>query len=233
MSHPSSSQYLQGLKDCLPILLAVSFFGMLFGATGVSNGLTLGQTLLSSASVFAGASQFVFLDLYNQKVPVWSILLAVFAVNFRHVLYSASIGRYMGYFSAPAKYVAFFFLSDPSFGAGEKRVETQPLKPSYYFGFAASIYPIWLVSTLVGALSGNLITNPKALGMDMLLSVYFLALLMGFRTRPNWLSSVLASGVAAAFVYIVYGSPWHIMAGALTGVTLAALIGKPEDAGDD
>ena len=164
MSHPSGSQYLQGLKDCLPILLAVSFFGMLFGATGVSNGLTLGQTLLSSASVFAGASQFVFLDLYNQKVPVWSILLAVFAVNFRHVLYSASIGRYMGYFSAPAKYVAFFFLSDPSFGAGEKRVETQPLKPSYYFGFAASIYPIWLVSTLVGALSGNLITNPESIG---------------------------------------------------------------------
>ncbi|MEM9277498.1 MAG: AzlC family ABC transporter permease [Pseudomonadota bacterium] len=200
---------------------------MLFGATGVNNGLTLGQTILSSASVFAGASQFVFLDLYNQRVPVWSVLLAVFAVNFRHVLYSASVGRHMGHFSSLSKYFAFFLLADPAFGASEQRVQKQPLLPSYYFGFATPFYPLWLLSTLVGGLSGNLITNPQALGMDMLLSVYFLSLLMGFRTRPNWLTSVLASAVAAAIAYNTLGAPWHIMIGALTGVLIAALIGKP------
>ena len=83
-------EFWQGLRDGLPVMLAVTFFGALFGATGVSNGLTFWQTVGASASAFAGASQFVFLDLYNQQVPVWSVLLAVFAVNFRHVLYSAS-----------------------------------------------------------------------------------------------------------------------------------------------
>ncbi len=227
MSSPLDSQFTEGFKDSLPLMLVVCFFGMLFGATGVNNGLTFWQTILSSASVFAGASQFVFLDLYNQKVPVWSVLVAVFAVNFRHVLYSASISRFLGRFSVPQKYASFFLLSDISFGLGEKRIEKQELTPSYYFGLAIPFYPVWLASTAVGAFSGNLITNPHALGMDMLLSIYFLALLMGFRARPNWLVSVLASGAAAAIVYLTLGSPWHIMIGATFGIVLAAIIGKP------
>jgi len=228
----NESQFWAGAKDCLPIMFAVCFFAMLFGATGVNNGLTFGETFLASATVFAGASQFVFLDLYGQQAPVWSILLAVFAINFRHVLYSASLGRYMGSFSFTQKYSAFFLLCDPLFGAGEIRAQKQALKPSYYFGYGIPLYIIWLVFTALGAGFGKLITNPEAFGFDMLLSIYFLSLLMGFRTRPNWLASVLASGIASVLIYKTIGSPWHIMFGALVGIALAAMIGKPKDANE-
>jgi len=232
MSESSKSDFLQGMKDCVPIMFAVAFFGMLFGATGVNNGLTFWQTVGSSASVFAGASQFVFLQMFNQKVPVWLILATVFAVNFRHFLYSASISRHLTHFTSLQKYVGFFFLSDPSFAASEQRAEQKRLTTAYYFGFSASLYPIWLGVTALGAFMGNLITNPNALGMDMLLSLYFLALLMGFRGRANWLSVVLASGIVSALVYKWIGAPWHITLGALAGITLAAAIGKPASAAE-
>lgn len=222
-----TSEFFQGVKDCAPIMIAVGFFGMLFGATGVNNGLTFWQTMGSSAAVFAGASQFVFLELFNLKVPVWSILLTVFAVNFRHVLYSASISRHLGLFNWAQKYVGFFFLTDPSFAASEKKAQVTELRPSYYFGVAAPLYPLWLIVTAFGAYMGNLITNPQALGMDMLLSFYFLTLLMGFRERPNWLTVVLVSGITSAFIYEWLGAPWHIMLGAGAGILLAAFIGKP------
>ena len=209
-------------------MFAVAFFGLLFGATAISNGLTFWQTMGVSAAVFAGGSQFVFLELYNQKVPIWSILLAVFAINFRHVLYSASIGRYLDRFSFIQKYFGFFFLSDPSFAAGEQRKEKKGvLNPAYYFGFAVPLYPLWLTANAVGASIGNLITDPKALGMDMLLPIYFLALLVGFRNRPNWLTIVLISGVASVLIYQTIGSPWHITLGALVGILAAAVIAKP------
>lgn len=224
----NKSEFWTGTKDSLPIMFAVTFFAMLFGATGVNNGLSFGETLLSSATVFAGASQFVFLDLYGKQVPVWSILLAVFAINFRHVLYSASLGRYMGDFSASQKYSAFFLLCDPLFGAGEIRAQDKSLTPSYYFGYGIPLYFIWIGFTSIGALFGKLITNPQALGFDMLLSIYFLSLLMGFRSRPNWLATVLASGVASVLIFKTLGAPWHIMLGSLVGVTLAAIIGKPD-----
>lgn len=196
----------------------------------MNNGLTFGETLLSSASVFAGASQFVFLDLYGQQAPVWSVLLAVFAINFRHVLYSASLGRYMGGFSPAQKYSAFFFLCDPLFGAGEIRAQKQSLNPSYYFGYGIPLYFVWIGFTALGAGFGKLITNPDAFGFDMLLSIYFLSLLMGFRSRPNWLTTVLASGVTSVLVYQTIGSPWHIMLGALVGIAFAVMIGKPKEA---
>ncbi|MDJ0613522.1 MAG: AzlC family ABC transporter permease [Rhizobiaceae bacterium] len=208
-------------------MFAVAFFGMLFGATGVNNGLTFWQTLGSSAAVFAGASQFVFLELYNQQVPVWLVLLTVFAVNFRHFLYSASVGRHLDQFNWVQKYFGFFFLSDPAFAASEQKAEQGKLTPAYYFGYASSLYPVWLIVTALGAYMGNLITDPNALGMDMLLSIYFLALLMGFRSRPNWLTVVLASAVVSAIVYKWLGAPWHITLGALAGIVLAAAIGKP------
>lgn len=227
MGYSTKSDFLQGLKDCLPIMFAVGFFGMLFGATGVNNGLTFWQTMASSASVFAGASQFVFLELYNQKVPVWSVLLAVFAVNFRHFLYSASISRHVEKFNWAQKYFGFFFLSDPAFAASEQKAQNRSLTPAYYFGYAASLYPVWLLVTALGAYMGNLITNPNALGMDMLLSIYFLSLLMGFRSRANWLTVVLASGFVSAIVYKTLGAPWHITLGALAGIALGAFLGKP------
>ncbi|MEM7288841.1 MAG: AzlC family ABC transporter permease [Pseudomonadota bacterium] len=205
-------------------MLAVTFFGMLFGATAINNGLGFWQTLGSSAAVFAGASQFVFLELYNQQVPVWSILLAVFAVNFRHVLYSASISRFIRHFNAFQTYSSFFFLSDPAFAASDQRANTVGLSFSYYLGFAASLYPLWLASTALGAGMGNLITNPSALGMDMLLGLYFLSLLIGFRGRPNWLTVVLASGVSSTLIYNWIGSPWHITFGAVIGIILATLM---------
>ena len=229
MTHSNRDHFLEGARDCLPIMLAVIFFAMLFGATGVNNGLSFGETVFSSAAVFAGASQFVFLDLYGQQVPVWSILLAVFAVNFRHVLYSASLGRYMGDFSPLQKYSGFFLLADPVFGAGELRAQKQELTPAYYFGYAVPLYPVWVGCTALGAGFGKLITDPQAFGFDMLLSIYFLSLLMGFRSRPNWLSSVLASGIVSVLVFKYVGSLWHIMSGALVGIALAALLGKPEE----
>ncbi len=225
----NESQFFAGTKDSLPIMFAVTFFAMLFGATGVNNGLTFSETVLSSASVFAGASQFVFLDLYGQQAPVWSVLLAVFAINFRHVLYSASLGRYMDGFSFSQKYSAFFFLCDPLFGAGEIRAQNHSLKPSYYFGYAIPLYFVWIGFTTLGASFGKLITNPEAFGFDMLLSIYFLSLLMGFRSRPNWLASVLASGIASVLVFKLIGAPWHIMIGSMVGVMLAAMIGKPDE----
>lgn len=226
------SEFLDGIRDSVPVIIAVVTFGMLFGATAINNGLTLGQLLLSSAVVFAGASQFVFLELYGQQAPVWSILLAVFAVNFRHVLYSMSIGRYMGAFNAAQKYTGFFFLMDLLFGAGETRAEKHTLTPTYYFTYGIFLYCVWMGATFVGGFFGNLIADPAAFGLDMLISLYFLVLLVGFRSRANWLSTVIASGLAAILIYKYIGGPWHIMGGAMIGVLCAAILGTPKEEAD-
>lgn len=215
-------EFFQGARDALPIITAASPFGALFGAAAMAAGLTPGEAIAASALLYAGASQFVFLEVNGLGVPVWSVLLAVFAVNFRHLLYSASLAHKLDAFGFWQKVLAFFFLTDPQWASAEARFDRCGLRPAYYFGYAVLLYSLWLIGTLVGIFFGSLIEDPNRLGFDMLLPVYFLVLLMGFRGRPRWLPVVVVSGVTSALLTVTIGPPWHISLGALSGILVAA-----------
>ena len=225
-------QIADGVRDVLPITLAVLPFAGVYGAQAIERGLSLGEITLASMTIYAGASQYAMLDLMGQQVPPWSIVLAVFAINFRHVLYSASLGRKLQQFSWWQKILAFFLLVDIQFAACETRSVTRPIRPAYYFAFAAVLYSTWLGSNIVGALFGKLIENPADFGFDFILPLYFLGMVMGFHTRPNFLPIMLVSVASSLLAYFTVGSPWYITLGGLAGLLLAAALSKPpkEDA---
>ena len=52
-----------GVRDVLSITLAVFPFGGVFGALAVEQGWTLSEIALASMTIYAGASQYVMLDL--------------------------------------------------------------------------------------------------------------------------------------------------------------------------
>ncbi len=217
-------------------MVATAPFGLLFGAVAAEKGLSTIELVTMSAFVFAGASQFVALDLWGYPMAYGSIILSVFAVNFRHVLYSASLGRKMDNFSGWQKALAFALMVDPQWAAAEVRAEEQKdkggLRPAFYFALAIPLYFWWVFNAWMGSIFSSLISNPEALGFDLILPIYFLGLTMGFRKRDNWLPVVIASAIASVIVYLTLGSPWHISLGGLAGIGVAAAIGKPKSALD-
>lgn len=216
--------------DALPILVAVIPFGALFGAVAVKSGLDVPTAVFASAAIYAGASQFVMLDLLGQQVPVWSIILAVFAVNFRHVLYSASLSQHLTHFNPLQKALSFFFLVDPQFATGEVRAEKGKLTPAYYFAYAAPLYGTWLLVSWLGALFGGLIEDPAVYGIDFILPLYFMGLVMGFRQRRFFWPILGTSATVSMIAYFTLGNPWHIAAGGIAGMLLGAAMSKPPEA---
>ncbi len=224
----ASADIRQGLRDAIPVLIGAGPFGLLFGALAVENGMDVTQAVLMSASLYAGASQMVGLDLFGAKVAPWLIVLSIFAVNFRHILYSASIGAKIAHYTTLQKAIAFFFLIDPAYAETEKRHEQgKPISFAWFMAMGIPIYLAWVAESVLGAMFGRLIPDPHAFGIDFLLPIYFLGLVMGFRKRRNWLPVVLASGSASIAVYYTIGSPWHVSLGAIVGVAFAALIAGP------
>jgi predicted branched-subunit amino acid permease len=216
---------IDGLRGGIPIGLASAPFGALFGALARDQGMSLGELTLMSGTVYAGASQMVGLDLFGHNVQAWLIVLSILAVNFRHVLYSAAIARYIKHFSGVEKFFTFFLLVDPQFAAAVKRGEEgKPVTFVWYLAFALTVYLPWVAASLIGGLLGSLIGDPKSIGLDILLPIYFLGIVIGFRTRDNFLPVVAASAVGSAIAYRYVGSPWHVSLGALAGVVLAALL---------
>jgi predicted branched-subunit amino acid permease len=223
---PASAEFLDGAKSALPVVVAALPFGLLFGAVAVNNGLSVFEAVLMSATIFGGASQMVGIDLFGQRIAPWVVVLSIFAVNFRHVLYSAAIGSKLRHMTRTQRAAAFFFLTDPQYAEAEKRHERgRRIGFAWYAGLALPIYGAWVAETWAGAVFGRLIQDPEALGLDYLLPIYFLGLVLEFRTRAGWLSTVAASAAGSIAAFWMIGSPWHVSLGALCGIAVAAATG--------
>ena len=229
----SRANFIDGLRGGFPIALASAPFGALFGALAADHGMSLFELTFMSATVYAGASQMVGIELFGHNVHAWLIVLSILAVNFRHVLYSAAMARYIGQFTPVQKFFTFFLLVDPQFAAAVKRGESGlPVSFAWYFGFGIIIYVPWVLISVLGGMLGGFIGDPKAIGLDILLPAYFLGIVLGFRKRDNFLPVALVSAVASVFAYRYVGSPWHVSLGAAAGIVLAALLPLPPQAPD-
>lgn len=224
------TEFLEGLRECLPVIGAAAPFGAVFGAIAVDRGLQPVEIIVMSALVYAGASQYVALEFWVTPFPYVAMILSVFAVNFRHILYSASLGRKLHRFSPWQKSVAFFGLVDPQWAVMEKRSASEDVTIAFYAGMAVPLYCAWVAATAIGAYFGRLIEDPAAFGLDFLLPVYFLALLMGFRGRPRWLPVVLTSAAVGTGFHVLVGPPWHVAVGAFAGIFLAAALANKKAA---
>jgi predicted branched-subunit amino acid permease len=226
----TNSEIKDGLKGGAIVALSSSPFAVLFGAVAADNGLSFVEAGLMSATVYAGASQLVGIELFGQQVPPWLIVLSILAVNFRHVLYSAALAPMFASYTLPQRLLAFFLLVDPQYAEAAKRTETgRPVGFPWYLAFAATIYVPWVVFSMLGAWFGSMLGDPRTFAIDVLLPIYFLGLVVGFRGRPGFYPVVLASMAGSVLAYYFVGSPWHVSIGAALGVLLATLLPPPTE----
>jgi predicted branched-subunit amino acid permease len=227
----TTSEFISGMKRSVPVLLSAAPFGALFGAVAVDNGFTVFEAVLMSATVFAGASQMVGIELFGQNVAPWLVVLSIFAVNFRHVLYSAAIGKHFAFGAEWKRLFAFFLMTDPQFAESDAIVRSgRKLSFAWYMGMGLPLLAAWPVLAWLGATFGKLIENPQALGLDIVLAVYFFGMLLATRSRPLFLPVVAVSAAASILAFFTVGSPWHVSAGAFAGVFVAAMLASPKPA---
>jgi 4-azaleucine resistance transporter AzlC len=224
------SEARQGLRDIAPVMVAATPIAMLFGALAVGKGLSVAEASLMSILVFAGGAQFAAIELWGVPVPVGAILFSTLLVNARHVLMSASLGPKLRSFSQPQRYLGFFFLTDEAWALAERRAAVGAVTPAYWFALAASLALAWIGSSIIGALLGAFLGDPKRYGADFAFTALFIGLVAGFNKGRITVATVAASGGTAALLSVTVGPPWHILGGALAGILAAYLVARPEDA---
>lgn len=225
---PTTGEFWRGFKLGVPVFIASMPFALLFGALAVQNGMSVAEVVAMSAVIYAGASQMVGIELFGKDIAPWLVVFSIFAVNFRHVLYSAAVGRRVTHWSTLEKAIGFFFLVDPQYAESERKAEKgEPVGFVWYMGMATPIYLFWVINSWIGAFFGSMLPDTHSLGLDFLLPIYFLGLVMGFRKRPLWLPIVIASAAVSMVAYKTVGSPWHVSIGAAAGILLAAILAKP------
>jgi 4-azaleucine resistance transporter AzlC len=213
-----------GAIAILPVLAAAVPIALLFGTLAAARGLSPLEVWLMSATVFAGALQFVAIDQWSDPAPLGLLAVTALVVNVRHVLMGASLGRSMGGFSTPQKYAAMFLLTDEGWAFAEQRVRKGELTPAYYFGLGIALWLVWTTSSLAGALIGKALGDPSVYGFNFAFSAVFICILTGFWS--SWRTGVVlaASGIVSALASLFLPGAWYIMAGAVAGIIAAAAL---------
>lgn len=216
-----------GARLTLPLLPGIIAFASAFGAAAAQKGLTLGQSLAMSAFVFAGASQMVALEVWRDT---WSlatlagVATVTVVINARMILMGASLQPWMAAEPPARAALNLFLLTDASWLIGTRYRAEGGADLGVLFGSGAVLWAVWVAATAPGFLAGALLSDPRRFGLDLVLPIFFAAMLVplwpGARPALPW---AVAGAVSLAMHAFVPGYAF-IIAGALAGALAGAFL---------
>src|SRR5919204_6890912 len=183
-----------GVRQALPLALAVLAFGVSYGVLAREAGMGPLAPLVMSATTFAGSAQFAVASVLSTGGGLAAACVAAILLNARY----APIGMSVADALSPRRLrrlVEAQLVVDESWALSNRgggRFDRNVL-----LGAGAVLYLAWLGGTALGIAGGNLIGDPNKLGLDAAFPALFLALLVGqIRSRRAAVAAALGGGIA-------------------------------------
>ncbi len=217
----AQTEFLNGVKAELPLLVGVIPFGMIYGVLALSAGIPPAAAQAMSALVFAGSAQFVATQLVGNATPAVVIILTMAIVNLRHALYSASVAPYLRKLRPSWKGLLAYLLTDEAYAVtilnyqkGDNPTPHTEQRHWFFLGAGLTLWTAWQASTAAGIFIGAQI--PSSWSLDFTLALTFIALVV-----PNLKDTAagVAAVVAGITAVITFAMPYKL------GLMLAALAG--------
>ncbi len=181
--------------------VATGAYGISFGALAVAAGLDVWQACALSLLMFTGGSQFAFVGIIGAGgiAAAPSAIATASMLGIRNGLYALELTQLLAVRGARRVAAAQLTIDESTAVA-----VSQPDPRSSRLGFwvaGLSVYGLWNLMTLAGALIGNTIGDPRTYGLDAAAVAAFTALLWPrLRDRDAVAIAVVGSVVAAALM---------------------------------
>lgn len=170
--------FFRGVKTGTPLALTYIPGAFAFGILAKTAALTMWESAFMSLIVFAGASQFVAVNLLTLGTPTFEILIAVAVLNMRHLLMSSSMAkRIVPKISFLEKFWMFFEMTDESFSLASMQ-EEELLSPKFVIGLNLPLHFTWVLGTFLGWLGGSALPDSLQESMGMAIYAIFIGLLV-------------------------------------------------------
>jgi predicted branched-subunit amino acid permease len=216
-----------------PALPGMMAFAIAIGATEARKGFAPIEAALMNLLVYAGASQMVAMEAWPQQLTLASVAalaLLVATVNARMLLFGASLRPWLGPLPAWQIYPMLQLTTDPGWIICMRYRAKGGNDAGVFLGGALVVWVAWLAATAAGYLMGGLVADPRKIALDLVLPIFFAAMLVplwrGPRRAVAW---GIAGAVALATEHLVSGW-WFVMVGALAGSLAEAFLEEARDA---
>jgi predicted branched-subunit amino acid permease len=220
------------VRDSLGVGLATGLYGVSFGAVSVAGGLSVAQTCVLSLLMFTGASQFALVGVVVGGGSAASAGLTALLLGTRNTLYGLRLAPLLAW-SRRQRVAAAHLLIDESTAMSVTR-ETQRGARTGFVVTGGTIFALWNLFTLLGAIGGSAIGDPRIYGLDAAVGGAFLALLWPRLGEPrNRVVAVLAVAVALGLVPVAPAGVPVLAAGGVALLVGVLSRSAAEDATED
>lgn len=205
----------------LSIGIAVGAYALSFGAVSVASGLSVLQAQALSTLMFTGASQFAFVGVVAAGGGAVAAVTTAWLLGIRNGLYGLHLARVLSPAGRPGHRLggarragaAQFTIDETTAMAMAYEPAPEPVRTAFW-ATGWSVFLLWNLGTLLGALGAATLSDPRTLGLDAAIPAGFLALLWPrLVDRSAWALALAAGGFALLLApYLRPGMP--VLAGA-------------------
>jgi predicted branched-subunit amino acid permease len=219
------------LRQGLSVGVATGAYAISFGALSVAAGLSVWQTMALSALLFSGASQFAVVGIVAAGGSGGAAVATSTLLGIRNGLYGLEMSRLLGV-SGIRRVAAAQLTIDESTAVGV----AQPERAAQRLGFwvtGLAVFSLWNLLTIVGALVGDALGDPRRFGLDAAAPAAFCALLWP-RLKSRDARAVAAVSALIALVVAPHapaGIP--VLVAALAAVVAGLLPAREPDGARD
>ncbi len=207
-------------RASLAVALAVSAYGISFGALAVAAGLDILQTCVLSLVMFSGGSQFALIGVIASGGTAAgpAAIAGAALLGLRNGLYAIRVSPIIGP-GWPKRLLAGHLTIDESTAVAT----AQPTLESQRIGFWATgalIYVGWNLTTLLGAVLGDQLGDVRQWGLDAAAAAAFLGLLWPRLTALQPIAVAVGAAVVATALIPVLPQGVPVLVAALVAVVV-------------
>ncbi|MBE2277894.1 MAG: AzlC family ABC transporter permease [Rhodobacteraceae bacterium] len=218
----------RGLRMGLALSFPILIYGLAFGMVAAQVQIGWATALGMSVTIFSGSAQLALVSLMQGgTATLWTAAATVLVINARYLLFGATLRPWLSAAGPSRALPSLLLLGDANWIATMRAAEKGEEDRAYLAGTGVLLMTGWLTGTLIGAVFGSVLPDPRALGADLMLPA-FAASMMTVMVRSRAALVPVAVGAAAALVVAQQaGHAWGIVGAGVAGAVVAALTVRP------
>jgi predicted branched-subunit amino acid permease len=217
----------KGLRDGLPICLGYISVSFTFGMMTTENGLPFWLAMLISLTNLTSAGQFAGTALIIAGGTYLEIAVTTFVINIRYMLMSLSLAQKVeAKMTIPQRLALSFGITDEVFAVAIQQKGL--INATYLAGLITMPFLGWLIGTLLGATTTNLLPIAWRSALGIAIYGMFIAIIMppARRSMPIMLTLLLSIVLSSMLKWLpIFGqlsAGWKIIICAILASAYAA-----------
>ena len=196
-------EFFAGTKAGMPVCVGYFSVSFGFGAMAISQGLSVWQAVLISASNLTSAGQFAGLTVIAAGAAMIEMILTQLVINSRYALMSLALGQRLGPdVGIGRRLLAAFFNTDELFALGMSR--QGKLTVSFFVGAGTVAALGWIGGTALGAIAGTVLPVSLRAALGGMLYGMFIAVVVpqARQEKPMLVCLLLALVFSCLFTWL-------------------------------